>query len=248
MLLEKNWGCLGMFQLSDQRLFRQQCYVDGVWIDADDGQVTEVNNPADGSIIGTIPRMGTSETRRAIEAAKSALPGWRALTSDQRAKILRNFFNLMIEHTEDLALIMTMEQGKPLDEAKAEIAYAAGYIEWFAEEGKRVYGDTIPAHQADKRIIVLKEPIGVCCAITPWNFPAAMITRKAGPALASGCTMVVKPASQTPFSALALCELGERAGLPKGVLSIVTGGASAIGDEMTSNSIVQNTLMVVEIY
>lgn len=228
-----------MFRLNDQKLFRQQCYIDGLWTEADDGQTTDVTNPADGSFIGTIPKMGALETRRAIEAAKNALPGWQALTSNQRAKILRKLFDLMIENADDLALLMTVEQGKPLDEAKGEIVYAAGYIEWFAEEGKRVYGDTIPAHQVDKRILVLKEPIGVCCAIAPWNFPSAMVTRKAGPALASGCTMVVKPASQTPFSALALCELGERAGIPRGVLSIVTGGATAIGDEMTSNPIVQ---------
>jgi succinate-semialdehyde dehydrogenase/glutarate-semialdehyde dehydrogenase len=226
-------------QLQDAKLFRQQCYVDGAWCDADEGAVIEVTNPADGSVIGTVPRMGAAETRRAIEAAERAMPAWRALTGIERAKILRRWFDLITEHTGDLGRLMTVEQGKPLAEARGEIAYAAGFIEWFAEEAKRAYGDTIPGHQADKRIVVLKEPIGVCCAITPWNFPAAMITRKAGPALAAGCAMVVKPASQTPYSALALAELGERAGLPPGVLSVVTGSAGAIGDEMTGNPIVR---------
>ena len=214
-------------------------YVDGAWCDADGGGVIEVDNPATGEIIGTVPRMGGAETRRAIEAANRALGPWRAMTAGERAKILRRWFNLMHEHVDDLALIMTLEQGKPLAESKGEIAYAASFIEWFAEEGKRLYGDTIPAHQADKRIIVLKEPIGVCCAITPWNFPAAMITRKVGPALAAGCTMVVKPASQTPFSALALAELAERAGLPAGVMSVMGGASSEIGSEMTANPIVR---------
>ncbi len=226
-------------KLNDGKLFRQQNYVDGAWCDADGGGVIEVDNPATGEIIGTVPRMGGAETRRAIEAANRALGPWRAMTAGERAKILRRWFNLMHEHVDDLALIMTLEQGKPLAESKGEIAYAASFIEWFAEEGKRLYGDTIPAHQADKRIIVLKEPIGVCCAITPWNFPAAMITRKVGPALAAGCTMVVKPASQTPFSALALAELAERAGLPAGVMSVMGGASSEIGSEMTANPIVR---------
>ena len=226
-------------QLNDDKLFRQQNYIDGVWCDADGGGVIEVDNPATGEIIGTVPRMGGAETRRAIEAANRALGPWRAMTAGERSKILRRWFNLMHEHVDDLAMIMTLEQGKPLAEAKGEVAYAASFIEWFAEEGKRLYGDTIPAHQADKRIVVLKEPIGVCCAITPWNFPAAMITRKVGPALAAGCTMVVKPASQTPFSALALAELAERAGLPAGVMSVLAGASSEIGDEMTANPIVR---------
>ena len=226
-------------KLNDGKLFRQQNYVDGAWCDADGGGVIEVDNPATGEIIGTVPRMGGAETRRAIEAANRALGPWRAMTAGERAKILRRWFNLMHEHVDDLALIMTLEQGKPLAESKGEIAYAASFIEWFAEEGKRLYGDTIPAHQADKRIIVLKEPIGVCCAITPWNFPAAMITRKVGPALAAGCTMVAKPASQTPFSALALAELAERAGLPAGVMSVMGGASSEIGSEMTANPIVR---------
>src|ERR1039457_2761965 len=183
--------------------------------------------------------MGTDETRRAIEAANSALPAWRAKTAKERSSILRRWFDLMMANQEDPAQIMTAEQGKPLAESRGEIAYAASFIEWFAEEGKRIYGDTIPQHQADKRIVVLKEPIGVCVAITPWNFPAAMITRKAGPALAAGCTMVVKPASATPYSALAMAELAERAGVPKGVLSVVTGSASAIGGEMSTNPTVR---------
>jgi len=226
-------------QLNDPTLFRQQCYIDGEWADADDGGTLEVNNPATAEIIGTVPRMGGDETRRAIAAAERALPAWRAKTGKERAVVLRRLFDLMLENVDDLALLMTSEQGKPLAESKGEIAYAGAFIEWFAEEGKRVYGDTIPAHQADKRIVVIKQPVGVCCAITPWNFPAAMITRKLGPALAAGCTMVVKPASMTPFSALALAELGERAGLPAGVFSVVTGSAGAIGDEMTSNPAVR---------
>lgn len=178
--------------------------------------------------------MGADETRAAIDAANRALPAWRALTAKERANILRNWFNLLMEHQDDLARLMTLEQGKPLAEAKGEISYAASFIEWFAEEGKRIYGDTIPGHQADKRLIVIKQPIGVTAAITPWNFPAAMITRKAGPALAAGCTMVLKPASQTPFSALALAELAIRAGIPAGVFNVVTGSAGAVGNELTS--------------
>jgi len=228
-----------MLELSDASLLRSQCYINGEWLDADGGETIDVTNPATGDVIGTIPKMGADETRRALEAAEAAMPGWRAKTAGERAKILRNFFNLMMANQEDLGRLMTAEQGKPLAEAKGEIAYAASFIEWFAEEGKRAYGDTIPAHQADKRIVVVKEPIGVCAAITPWNFPAAMITRKCGPALAAGCTMVVKPATATPLSALALCELAERAGVPAGVLSCVTGSARAIGGEMTSNPIVR---------
>jgi succinate-semialdehyde dehydrogenase/glutarate-semialdehyde dehydrogenase len=192
-----------------------------------------------GAVIGHVPNMGTAETRRAIEFASASLPAWRARTAKERATILRRWFDLMMANQEDLGAIMTAEQGKPFSEAKGEIAYAASFIEWFGEEGKRIYGDTIPGFTADRRIIVLKQPIGVCAAITPWNFPAAMITRKAGPALAAGCTMVVKPASQTPLSALALAVLAERAGVPKGVLSVLTGSASAIGGEMTSNPIVR---------
>jgi succinate-semialdehyde dehydrogenase/glutarate-semialdehyde dehydrogenase len=226
-------------QLKDTQLFRQQAYIDGTWLDADSGQTIKVNNPATNEIIGTVPKMGAAETRRAIEAADRALPAWRALTAKERATKLRRWFELLMENQDDLGRLMTMEQGKPLAEAKGEIAYAASFIEWFAEEAKRVYGDTIPGHQADKRILVLKQPIGVTAAITPWNFPAAMITRKAGPALAAGCTMVIKPASQTPFSALAMVELAHRAGIPKGVLSVVTGSAGDIGAELTGNPIVR---------
>ena len=226
-------------QLKDSSLFRQQCYVAGEWCDAADGATLPVNNPATAEVLGTVPKMGAAETRRAIEAAEKAFPAWRALTGKARAGMLRRWFELMMENQEDLAVLMTAEQGKPLAESKGEIAYAASFIEWFAEEGKRIYGDTIPAHLPDRRIIVLKEPIGVTVAITPWNFPAAMITRKVGPALAAACPMVVKPASSTPYSALALAELADRAGIPAGVFSVVTGSSSAIGGEMTSNPIVR---------
>ncbi|HYB55119.1 MAG TPA: NADP-dependent succinate-semialdehyde dehydrogenase [Alphaproteobacteria bacterium] len=226
-------------QLKDKSLFRQKCYIDGAWIDADGGAVIKVNNPATGEILGTVPRMGTDETRRAIEASERALPAWRAKTAKERAKVMRKWADLMLENQEDLARLMTAEQGKPLAESKGEIVYAASFIEWFAEECKRIYGDTIPQHQADKRIVVIKQPVGVTASITPWNFPSAMITRKVGPALAAGCTMVAKPASQTPFSALALAELAERAGVPKGVFSVLTGSSSEIGKEMTSNPIVR---------
>jgi len=226
-------------QLNDPSLFRQQAYIDGTWQDADGGQTIEVNNPASNEILGSVPKMGAAETRRAIEAAERALPAWRDLTAKQRSQTLRRWFELIMQNQDDLARLMTLEQGKPLAESKGEIAYAASFIEWFAEEAKRVYGDTIPGHQADKRIIVIKQPIGVTAAITPWNFPAAMITRKAGPALAAGCTMVLKPASQTPFSALALAELAERAGIPKGVFSVVTGSAGDIGNELTANPVVR---------
>ena len=198
-----------------------------------------MHNPATGAKLGVIPNMGTTETRRAIAAAAAAMPAWAARTAKDRAIILRRWFDLMMANQEDLAILMTAEQGKPLAESKGEIAYAASFIEWFAEEGKRLYGDIIPGHQPDKRIMVLRQPVGVVAAITPWNFPAAMITRKAGPALAAGCTMVLKPATQTPYSALALAELAERAGIPKGVFNIVTGSATAIGGEMTSNPTVR---------
>ncbi|WP_296155086.1 succinate-semialdehyde dehydrogenase, partial [Ralstonia sp. PBBBR1] len=220
-------------------LFRQQAYVDGAWIDADSGATVSVDNPATGETLGTIPKLGRAETKRAIDAANRALPAWRALTAKERSAKLRRWYELMIENQDDLGRLMTLEQGKPLAEAKGEIAYAASFIEWFAEEAKRIYGDTIPGHQADKRILVIKQPIGVTAAITPWNFPTAMITRKAGPALAAGCTMVIKPASQTPYSALALVELAERAGIPKGVLSVVTGSAAEIGAELTESPIVR---------
>jgi succinate-semialdehyde dehydrogenase/glutarate-semialdehyde dehydrogenase len=226
-------------QLNDNRLFRQQAYIDGAWQGADDQQSLTVSNPATGEALGSVPKMGRAETRRAIEAAEAALPAWRALTAKERSQKLRKWFELIMANQDDLARLMTLEQGKPLAESKGEITYAASFIEWFAEEAKRVYGDTIPGHQADKRLIVIKQPIGVTAAITPWNFPAAMITRKAGPALAAGCTMVVKPASQTPYSALALAELAERAGIPKGVLNVVTGSAGEVGAELTSNPIVR---------
>jgi succinate-semialdehyde dehydrogenase / glutarate-semialdehyde dehydrogenase len=225
--------------LKDGKLFRQQCYVDGAWIDADRNATVDVNNPATGAIIGTVPKLGAAETRRAIEAADRAYPAWRAKTAKERATIMRRWYDLMMANQDDLAVLMTTEQGKPLAEAKGEVAYAASFVEWFGEEAKRIYGDTIPQHQADKRIVVIKEPVGVVACITPWNFPAAMITRKAGPALAAGCTVVIKPATQTPFSALALAELAERAGVPKGVLNVVTGSAGEIGGEMTSNPIVR---------
>ncbi len=226
-------------QLNDPQLFRQQAYIDGAWVDADNGQTLKVNNPATGEIIGSVPKMGAAETRRAIEAADRALPAWRALTAKDRAIKLRKWFDLMMANQEDLARLMTLEQGKPLSESRGEIAYAASFLEWFGEEAKRVYGDMIPGHQVDKRLMVLKQPIGVTAAITPWNFPSAMITRKAGPALAAGCTMVLKPASQTPYSALALAELAERAGIPKGVFSVVTGSAGEVGGELTGNPIVR---------
>src|SRR5229473_1901664 len=230
---------IAALNLKDPSLFRQQCYIDGKWADADSGKTLPVNNPATGEILGTVPNMGAAETRRAIDAANAAFPAWRAKTAKERAVILRKWFDLMMANQEDLAKILTAEQGKPLAEARTEISYGASFIEWFAEEAKRIYGDTIPGHQADKRIVVIKEPIGVCAAITPWNFPNAMITRKSGPALAAGCTMVLKPATATPYSALAMAELGERAGIPKGVFSVLTGGSAAIGGEITSNPIVR---------
>ena len=226
--------------LNDSALLRQQAYIDGEWVDAADGSRFEVSNPADGSVLANVPAMGVTETRRAIEAAATALPAWRARTAKERATILRKWFELIMAHQEDLAVLMTSEQGKPLAEARGEVAYGASFIEWFAEEGKRIYGDVIPAHGADKRIIVVKEAIGVVAAITPWNFPIAMITRKAGPALAAGCTMVIKPAEDTPLCALALAELAARAGLPKGVLNIVTTDRAAeVGGELSANPIVR---------
>jgi len=224
-----------MEQLQRKDLFRQQCFVNGQWQDADSGKTLEVQNPATGKGLGTVPRMGAAETRRAIESARQAWAGWRAKTAQQRSVILRRWFELMMAHQDDLAVLMTLEQGKPLAEAKGEIAYAASYFEWYAEEGKRAYGDVIPAASGAQRIVVVKEPIGVCAAITPWNFPSSMITRKAGAALAAGCPIVVKPASQTPYSALALAVLAQEAGVPDGVFSVITGSASEIGGEMTGN-------------
>ncbi|VCH58317.1 succinate-semialdehyde dehydrogenase [Burkholderia pseudomallei] len=225
--------------LKDPALLRERAFVAGEWQAADGGATLEVRNPATGALIGTVPAMGAAETRRAIDAANAAWPAWRKKTAKERAAILRKWHDLMIAHADDLALILTTEQGKPLAEAKGEIGYAASFLEWFAEEGKRVYGDTIPTPAADKRIVVTKEPVGVCAAITPWNFPAAMITRKVGPALAAGCPIVVKPAEATPFSALAMAVLAERAGVPAGVFSVVTGEPKAIGGELTSNPIVR---------
>ncbi len=225
--------------LKDPSLFRQQGYIDGKWVDADSGETFEVTNPADGSVIGTAPKMGAAETRTAIIAANKAWPAWRAKTGKERGAIIRRWFELMMEHQEDLAVLMTTEQGKPLTESMGEIVYGASFVEWFSEEAKRVYGDIIPAHKPHSRIVVTKEPIGVVAAITPWNFPNSMITRKCAPALAVGCPVVIKPASMTPYSAFALAELAERAGFPPGVLNVVTGSAGAIGSEMTSNPIVR---------
>jgi succinate-semialdehyde dehydrogenase/glutarate-semialdehyde dehydrogenase len=225
--------------LRDMSLFREQAFVGGRWESAASGQVKQVFNPATGQVIGTIPNLGAAETRRAIEAAEKALPDWRGRTAKERAQFLRKWFELLMANQEDLAVLMTVEQGKPLLESRGEIAYAASFIEWFAEEGKRAYGDVIPSHGRDKRIVVLKQAIGVTAAITPWNFPAAMITRKSGPALAAGCTFVCKPATQTPYSALAMAELAHRAGIPKGVFSVVTGPSSVLGAEMTSNPVVR---------
>ncbi|MBN8872722.1 MAG: NAD-dependent succinate-semialdehyde dehydrogenase [Rhodospirillales bacterium] len=225
--------------LKDPTLFRQANYLDGKWVDADSGKTITVKNPATGEAIGEVPAMGTAETRRAIEAAARAFPAWRAMLAKERAAILRRLNDLMLANADDLAVIMTAEQGKPLAESKGEIAYAASFIEWFAEEGKRVYGDTIPQNAKGRRILVTKEPIGVFAAITPWNFPAAMITRKAGPGWAAGCTGVIRPASQTPFSALALAVLAERAGMPSGVCNVLTGGSSEMGAELTGNPLVR---------
>ena len=225
--------------LQNQSLFREQAFVGGRWIAADSGERVEVTDPASGAVIGTIPKLSAIETRRAIEAAEKALPDWRARTAKERAVILRRWYDLMMQHQEDLAVLMTLEQGKPLAESRGEIAYAAAFIEWFGEEGKRAYGDVIPGHARDKRIVVLKQPVGVAAAITPWNFPAAMITRKVGPALAAGCTIIVKPSELTPYSALAMCVLAQEAGVPEGVLSVVTGPSKIIGAELTGNPIVR---------
>ena len=225
--------------LKDPSLFRQACCIDGQWVQAASGKTLPVRNPATGAVVGEVPALGAAETRQAIEAAARAFPAWRAMLAKERAAILRRLFALMLENTDDLAVIMTAEQGKPLAESRGEIAYAASFIEWFAEEAKRVYGDTIPQPQAGRRIIVTKEPIGVFAAITPWNFPAAMITRKAGPGWAAGCTGVIRPASQTPFSALALAVLAERAGMPPGVCNVITGPSGETGGELTSNPLVR---------
>jgi succinate-semialdehyde dehydrogenase/glutarate-semialdehyde dehydrogenase len=228
-----------MLQLKDPGLLRQQAYVNGEWADADNGSTLAVTNPATGAQIGTIPHMGAAETRRAIDAANAAWPAWRKKSAKERAAILRKWNDLILENTDDLALLMTTEQGKPLAESKGEVAYGASFIEWFAEEAKRVAGETLASPWADRRLLVTKEPIGVCAAITPWNFPIAMITRKVGPALAAGCTMVLKPAEATPYCALALAVLAERAGVPPGVFSVVTGSPKDIGAEMTGNPIVR---------
>ena len=226
-------------KLNDNSLFRQQCFIGGQWVNADSGETMDVVNPANGETIGTMPAAGASETRRAIEAADAAWPAWRKLTAKERAAIIREWHDLVLANADDLAMLMTLEQGKPLAEAKGEIAYASWFIEWFAEEGKRAYGEVIPQTIADRRIVVIKEPVGVVAAITPWNFPAAMITRKAGPALAAGCPIVLKPASSTPYTATALVELADRAGVPAGVINLLSGSAQAIGGEMTKNPTVR---------
>jgi succinate-semialdehyde dehydrogenase/glutarate-semialdehyde dehydrogenase len=225
--------------IRDQELFREACYIDGRWRPVDGGPSIAVDDPSTGETLGVVPKFGRVETRQAIDAATAAFPGWRARTAKERAAILRRWFDLIMTNQEDLAKLMTLEQGKPLTESRGEVAYGASFLEWFGEEAKRAYGDTIPSHARDKRIVVIKEPIGVVGCITPWNFPIAMITRKVGPAIAAGCTVVAKPASQTPFSALALAVLAERAGLPKGVLNVVTGSASEVGGELTSNPVVR---------
>ena len=226
-------------QLKDKKLFRESCYINGSWVQSKTGATVAVDNPATNEIIGAVPKLGAAETREAIDAANRAFPAWSKKTGKERAVVLRKWFDLMMENQEDLARLMTIEQGKPLSESRGEVAYAAAFLEWFGEEAKRIYGDTIPGHQQDKRIVVIKQPIGVVACITPWNFPLAMITRKAGPAMAAGCTVVLKPAAQTPFSALALAELAERAGVPKGVFNVLTGPAREIGGELTSNPIVK---------
>ena len=235
---QKN-DALASLKLKDSRLFRQQAYINGAWADADGGKTIEVNNPATGEILGTVPNLGGDETKRAIEAAHQAWDGWRSMLASDRAKILKKWADLQTEHIDDLCRILTTEQGKPLAQAKAEIQSGIAYVEWMAEEGRRVYGDVIPSHNKSHRLITFKQPVGVCVMITPWNFPSSMITRKSGPALAAGCTVVIKPSEITPFSALALAELAERAGIPKGVLNIVTGDAQPIGKEMTGNELVR---------
>jgi succinate-semialdehyde dehydrogenase/glutarate-semialdehyde dehydrogenase len=225
--------------LKDPKLFREQCYVGGAWTGAAGGKHFAVRNPASGEQLGTAPDMGAAETKLAIAAAEAALPAWRAKTGKERSAILRKWNDLILAHLDDLALILTSEQGKPLAESKGEVSIGAAYVEWFAEEAKRIYGDTIPTPWADRRIVVVKQPVGVCAAITPWNFPHSMITRKVAPGLAAGCTVILKPAEQTPYSALALAELAERAGFPKGVLNIITGDAPAIGGELCASSAVR---------
>jgi succinate-semialdehyde dehydrogenase/glutarate-semialdehyde dehydrogenase len=225
--------------LKDPSLFRMQGYIDGAWVDADSKKTFDVDNPATGEMLGHVPDMGAAETRRAIEAANRAFASWKKVPAKQRAAVMRKWHDLMMANADDLALLMTLEQGKPLAESKGEVVYAASFLEWFGEEAKRAYGDVIPTTAGDRRYVVTKEPIGVVAAITPWNFPAGMITRKAGPAIAAGCTVVLKPSELTPFSAFALVELAERAGLPKGVLNVVTGDAPAIGKELTGNPIVR---------
>ena len=224
--------------LQDSSLFRQQAFIAGAWCDGDDDRCIDVVNPATGAVIGSVPNLGAVDARRASEAADRALPDWRKRTAAERGAILRRWFDLVLQHQEDLAVLMTVEQGKPLAESRAEIAYAASFFEWFGEEGKRAYGEVIPSPWPDKRITVLRQPVGVCAAITPWNFPAAMIARKAAAALAAGCTMVIKPSELTPFSALALAVLAQEAGVPDGVVSVVTGDAKAIGDEFCANPLV----------
>lgn len=226
-------------ELKEGRLFREACYVDGAWTEAASGRTFDVDNPATREIIGRVPSLNAAETRRAIEAANAAFPAWSRKTAKERAAILRRWFDLLMENQDDLARLMTIEQGKPIAESRGEVVYGASFLEWFGEEAKRVYGDTIPQHQPDKRIVVIKQPVGVVACITPWNFPLAMITRKAGPAIAAGCTVVLKPAEQTPFSALALAELATRAGVPKGVFNVITGDPREIGAELTSNPIVR---------
>ena len=225
--------------LRDPSLLKNLCLIDGQWLAADDGSRIDVHNPATGESVGHVPRMGEAETQRAIAAAERAFALWKQQTAEARARLLHRWFELMMENQEDLALIMTSEQGKPLAESRGEIAYAASYVQWFAEEARRIYGSTVPAPWADKRIIVTKEPVGVCAAITPWNFPAAMITRKVAPALAAGCTIIVKPAQQTPLSALAMAELAQRAGIPEGVFSVITGSSRAIGGVLTASMAVR---------
>ena len=229
-----------MLALKDPSLFKQQCYLNGAWVDAPVGsETTAVTNPATGEVIGHVPRMGRDTAAQAIYDANASWKAWRNKTAKERSAILRKWFDLMVANADDLALILTTEQGKPLAEAKGEILYSASFIEWFSEEGKRIYGDTIPTVAMDKRIMVTKEPIGVCAAITPWNFPSAMITRKAAPALAAGCPMIVRPADLTPFSALAMAELAHRAGIPAGVFQVITGRSSELGAEFTENPIVR---------
>ena len=225
--------------LNHPSLFRSRCLVGGKWIKAADGQTIDVQNPATGEKIGAVPMLGKEETAKAIAAAAAVWPRWRSMTAHDRSRIVRRWYELIVEHQDDLAAIMTLEQGKPLAEARGEVLYGASYVEWFAEEAKRVYGDTIPMAQPGKRIVVIKQPVGVCAAITPWNFPSAMITRKAAPALAAGCPVVIKPAAQTPFSALALAYLAEKAGMPAGVVNVVTGRAREIGAELTASPLVR---------